>query len=51
MTIRDHSELENPVVRRFLQAAIEQVNATPAHTSAGKDSKTVAKRTQRSKKR
>jgi hypothetical protein len=43
MTIRNHSELENPAVRRYLQAAIEQVSAAPAHISAGKDSKTVAK--------
>jgi len=51
MTIRDHRELENPAVRRFLQAAIEQVSATPAQTNSGKNSKTAAKRRQRSKKR
>lgn len=51
MTIRDHSELENPVVRRFLQAAIEQVSPAPAQTNSGRNSKTVAKRRPRSKKR
>jgi len=51
MTIRNHSELENPAVRRYLQAAIEQVNATPAQTKSGKNSKALAKRGQSSKKR
>jgi hypothetical protein len=51
VTIKDHRELENPVVRRFLQAAIEQVSATPAPTNAAKSSKTLGKRKGRSKKR
>jgi hypothetical protein len=51
MTIRNHSELENPVVRRFLQAAIEQVNAAPAQTNSGRNARTSAKRGQRSRKR
>jgi hypothetical protein len=51
MTIRDHTELENPVVRRFLQAAIEQVSAAPAQINSGKNSKTSTKRRPRSKKR
>jgi hypothetical protein len=51
VTIRSHSELENPAVRRFLQAAIEQVSASPAQTRSGKNSRTLAKRRQSSKKR
>jgi hypothetical protein len=51
MTIRNHSELENLAVRRFLQAAIEQVSAAPAQTNSGRHSKAVAGRRQRSKKR
>jgi len=51
MTIRDHTELENPVVRRFLQAAIEQVSAAPAQTNSGKNSKSLAKRRLPAKKR
>jgi hypothetical protein len=50
MTIRNHSELENPAVRRFLQAAIEQVNAA-SQTNSGKNSKSLAKRRQPAKKR
>jgi hypothetical protein len=34
ITIKDQSELENPAVRRYLQAAIEQVNAPRATTPA-----------------
>jgi len=44
MTIRNHGELENPVVRRFLQAAIEQVSAPPAQTNSGRNSKAGVKR-------
>jgi Domain of unknown function (DU1801) len=51
MTIRNHSELENPMVRRYLQAAIEQVSTTPAQTNSRKNSKSLAKPRQRSKKR
>jgi hypothetical protein len=51
MTIRNHSELENPAVRRFLQAAIEQVSTALAQTNAGKNSKCLAKPRQPSKKR
>ena len=51
MTIRNHRELENPVVRRYLQAAIEQVSATPTQINSGKNSKNLAKPRQRSKKR
>jgi hypothetical protein len=51
MTIRNHSDLENPAVRGFLQAAIEQVSAAPAQTASGKKAKTSAKGGQRSKKR
>jgi hypothetical protein len=51
MTIRNHSELENLAVRRFLQAAIEQVSAAPAQTNSDRHSKAVAGRRQRSKKR
>lgn len=51
MTIRNHTELENPMVRRYLQAAIEQVGTAPAQTTSGKNSKTLAKRRQRSNKR
>lgn len=51
MTIRDHRELENPVVRRYLQAAIEQVNAAPVQINSGKNSKAPAKRRPRSRKR
>ena len=50
ITIRNHGELENPVVRRFLQAAIEQVGTAPAQTNSGKKSKTLSKRRQRAKK-
>ena len=50
MTIRNHGELENPVMRRYLQAAIEQVSAPAGQTSLGKNSKTLAKRKLRSKK-
>lgn len=48
MTVRNQRELENPVVRRFLQAAIEQVNTVPHQTKSGKNS-TAVKREQRSK--
>lgn len=52
MTIRNHGELESPVVRRFLQAAIEQVNRSPAQVDSGKNSKkNLAKPRQRSKNR
>jgi hypothetical protein len=51
ITIRNYSELGNPLVRRFLQAAIEQVSAAPAQTNSGTNSKTSAKRRQPSKKR
>ncbi len=51
ITISNHGELENPVVRRYLQAAIEQVGAAPAEIKAGKNSKTLAKPKPRSKKR
>jgi hypothetical protein len=51
MTIRNHSDLENPVVRRYLQAAIEQVSATPVANNSGKNSKTLAKRRPGSRKR
>jgi hypothetical protein len=44
MRIGDHSELENPVVRRFLQEAIERVNAAPAQTNLSKNSRITAKR-------
>jgi len=50
MTIRNYGELENPVVRRYLQAAIEQVSAAPDQTGLSKKSKTLAKRTKRSSK-
>jgi hypothetical protein len=50
MTIRNHSELENPVVRRFLQAAIEQVSAAPAQTASGKNSRIAVNKKQPSKK-
>jgi hypothetical protein len=51
MTIRNHSELENPIVRRYLQAAIEQVSVTPAPVNSGKNSKALANGRQRSVKR
>ena len=51
MTIRNHGELENPPVRRFLQAAIEQIGITQAQTDSGKKSKTLTKGKQRSVKR
>ncbi len=51
MTIKDQSELENPALRRYLQAAIEQLNAAPAQTKPGSNSQTIAKRRRRPKKR
>jgi hypothetical protein len=58
MTIRNQSELENPAVRRYLQAAIEQinaqVNAAPAQPELRKTvrrtAKTAAKRKDHTKK-
>jgi hypothetical protein len=41
ITFRNHDDMDRPLVRRFLQAAIQQVNAPPtqsAHKSAPKDS-------------
>lgn len=58
ITIRNQRELENPVIRRFLQAAIEQVNgqldaqvSAPAQPARGRNSKAAVKRGQRSKSR
>jgi hypothetical protein len=51
MTIRNHSNLENPAVRRFLQAAIEQVGPAPLQTNSGRKSKVLSKRRRRSVKR
>jgi hypothetical protein len=63
ITINNQSELESPVIRRYLQAAIEQVktevsaqasaqvSATPAQLRAERAEKTAAKRRQRSKKK
>jgi hypothetical protein len=55
ITIRNQSELENPAIRRYLQAAIEQVSAqvdaSPAQPKPGKTSKTAAKYSQRAKRR
>ncbi len=33
ITFRNHDDLERPVVRRYLQAAIQQVNAPPAQSA------------------
>jgi hypothetical protein len=39
ITIRDHKEVDGPVVRRFLQAAIEQVRRPNAETAQERSSK------------
>lgn len=44
MTIRNQSEVDNPVVRRYVQAAIERVRASPAQLKADRKAKTAAKR-------
>jgi hypothetical protein len=47
ITISNQGEVDNPVIRRYLQAAIEQVsvqaNATPAQPPRGRTSKTTSK--------
>jgi hypothetical protein len=39
ITIRDHKELDDPAVRRFLQAAIEQVGRLAAESAQDRNSK------------
>jgi len=46
VTIKNQSELENPALRRYLRAAIEQVSA-PRSTTRARDSKAVGKRPKR----
>jgi hypothetical protein len=46
VTIKSQSELENPVLRRYLRAAIEQVTA-PRSTMPARDSKTAGRRPKR----
>ena len=49
LTIRNQGELENPAVRRYLHAAIEQVSAqvsaTPAQPKSGRTARTAQKKT------
>ena len=47
ITIRNQNELERPVVRRYLQAAIEQVNGSPAKATLERSSKIPKRRRQR----
>jgi len=51
ITIHDQDQLEHPAIRRYLQAAIEQVNTSPAKATPRRTPKTSTRRTQRSKKR
>lgn len=43
MTIRSHDDLDRPLVRRFIRAAIQQVGA-PSHPVSAKKSRSSAKR-------
>ena len=49
ITIRNQNELEHPGVRRYLQAAIEQVNGPPAKRTLDRSSKTPTRRGRRPK--
>ena len=51
VTIRNRSELDSPVIRRYLQAAIEQVTSSPAEPARHRTSKVTAKRKRPAKKR
>jgi len=51
ITIRNQSELEGPAIRRYLQAAIEQVNAPGAKPAVKRSTTTRARRRARSIKR
>jgi len=52
ITIRDENDLNHPFVRRFLQAAIEQVReAAPANRGRGRRNSTVAPRGASARKR
>jgi len=49
ITIRNQNELEHPAIRRYLQAAIEQVDRPPANVLPELKSKPAARRGRRSK--
>ena len=44
LTFRNHDELERPIVRRFLQAAIAQIRSPPIHRIANEKPKPKARR-------
>lgn len=44
ITVRNQNELERPIVRRYLQAAIEQVNGSPAKARLKRSSKIPRRR-------
>jgi hypothetical protein len=49
ITIRNEHELEHPAIRRYLQAAMEQVERPPVKPEREQSSKTPARRRLRSK--
>ena len=49
MTVRNQKELERPAIRRYLQAAIEQVDGPPAKPQLEPSSKTPTRRGRRRK--
>jgi len=51
ITFRDESDLEQPFLRRYIQAAIEQVTGPPRQASLKPGSKTQRKSAQRTRRR
>jgi hypothetical protein len=51
ITIHDRTELDRPVVRRFLQAAIEQVSRPPDQSAPNRKAKPAAGQKRRRKRR
>ena len=49
ITIHNLNELEHPAIRRYLRAAIEQVNGPPDKATSSRTSKTLKRRVLRSK--
>ncbi len=49
ITIRNHDDLERPLLQRFLQAAIEQIGGAPKQTSSTGLAKTASIRKKRAK--
>ena len=49
ITIRDQNQLEHPAIRRYLQAAIEQVSKPPSEPARDRISKAAARRKARTK--